>query len=221
MLSPRLQVVSILPKPRMFMRGSARFRNNFLALPLVEPLENRRLLSSAALNFAPHAGGLAGSGFTQVLASAGGSFVAADVNVRHHTLRLTSTAGDLTQGNQDNALGVNLDGAQNFVVQARLATLPFRKAYQSAGIFIGPDQNNYVKFVAGDFGQKGLQLGSEAGGVFTASPVGQLNFASIATLDLRLVGDASTHTLTAQYRINSSSDSAWITFGASDQRGRF
>jgi len=176
----------------------------------IEPLENRRLLSSTSLDFATGSGGLAGSGFTGVFSS---GFVAADVTVRHRLLRLTSTAGDLTTNNQDNALSVALNGTQDFIIQTRLDTVPFTQKDQSAGIFIGLNQNNYVKFVVGDFGHTGLQLGSAIGGSFSSAPVPHLSLAHISTMDLRLVGDASTGTLTAQYRINSSSDSAWVTYG--------
>lgn len=181
---------------------------------LFEPLESRRLLSAVSLDFNGGAGGLANSGFAAVLPSTrGGSFVSSHVGVSGGLLRVTSTAGDLltSKNNQDDALATALDSSTNFTVQTRIVNFPFKKNGQSAGIFIAADQDNYVKLVAG---KNGLQLGSEIGGAFTLAPgLATLSFGGVSSLDLRIVGTASTHTLTAQYRINSSSDSAWVTFG--------
>jgi len=184
--------------------------------PLFEPLEFRRLLSSVSLDFNGGAGGLADSGFTSTLPSSnGGTFISSKVGVSGGLLRITSTKGDLfsSHNNQDDALDTPLDASQDFVVQTRIINFPFKRSSQSAGIFVGTNEDNYVKFVVGDLGHPGMQLGSEINGKFTALPVPAISFSGIQTLDLRITGDASTDTLTAQFRVNSSSDSDWVTYG--------
>ena len=186
-------------------------------MPLIEALEDRRLLSTTTLDFNGGAGGLGDTGFTSVLATSGGTgYIAADVKLAGGKLNVTSTAGDMiyTSNNQDDALSLAVDGTRNFDVQTRLAGLPFTKAYQSGGIFVGTGEDNYVKLVVGFNGSQILQFATEAGPSVTTIAQPTIKFAGITTLDLRLIGNAATHTFTAEYRINSSSDSAWVSLGS-------
>jgi hypothetical protein len=179
--------------------------------PLIEGLEDRRLLSSVSLGFGGGSGGIADTGFTGTLPNS--PVIASNLKLSNGQLLVTTTAGDLTRNNQDDALTLGVNGTTNFTAQARLRGLAFRANWQNAGIVVGTNQDNYVKFVVGYSGGTMLQLGSEANGAFTSAKQTALNFAGITTLDLRLVGTASSKTVVAQYRINSDSDSAWVTYG--------
>jgi hypothetical protein len=176
---------------------------------LVEALEGRQLLSSVALEFAGGAGGVANTGFTGAL----GAQVGGKAALGGGKLLLTTTAGDLTRNNQDNALGVGVNATTDFRVQARLTSLPFAKNWQNGGIFVGTNQDNYVKLVVGYNGATTLQLGGEAGATFTSAALTNFSFAGVTKLDLRLVGTASTKRVVAQYRVNSDSEAAWVTLG--------
>jgi len=185
--------------------------------PLLETLENRRLLSTTAtLDFTGAAGGVDNTGFTGVLATShGAGLITQNLTVGGGVLTVKTTSGDLVSSvnSQDDALDLNLDGTSDYTVQTQLGGLPFAANYQSGGIFVGTDQDNYVKLVAAYNGGPCLQLASEVNGVFTTIAQPSLSFSGISSLDLRLVGTASTNTLVAQYRVNSSSDSAWVTIG--------
>ena len=84
--------------------------------------------------------------------------------------------------------------------------------FDQAGIYFGPDQDNFVKLIP-EFGNSGnvLQFRDELGGSTTPtlpSSVQNVNigsFASISTLDLRLSGDPSTGKVSAYYAINGGS----------------
>jgi len=89
-------------------------------------------------------------------------------------------------------------------------------------LFIGTDQDNYIRLVAAankngsGAGGTGLQFASESAGVFTANPTGNnpsLNFGSIQNLDLRLVGLPSEGKISAHYRVDSTSEAAWQLIG--------
>src|SRR5580765_5142510 len=183
---------------------------------MLESLEARQLLSTVSLDFNGGAGGIADSGFTAVLpTSSGKGLIAGNLALSGGKLLVTTTPGDLsgTRNNQDNALDVSLNTSVDFSVQTRLASLPFSKNWQNAGVFVGTNQDNYVKLVVGFNGATSLQFGSETAATFTSPAFANFSFAGVSTLDLRLVGTASTKNIVAQYRVNSSSDSAWVTFG--------
>lgn len=174
------------------------------------------MLSAVSLDFNGGAGGIAGSGFTSVLpTSSGKGLIAGDVAVSGGKLLVTTTAGDFsgTRNNQDDALDLALDTSRDFTVQTRLSSLPFSKNWQNGGIFVGINQDNYVKLVVGFNGATSLQFGSEIGAVFTSPVLTNFSFAGVTTLDLRLVGTASSKVVVAQYRVNSSSDANWVTLG--------
>jgi hypothetical protein len=177
----------------------------------LEPLEDRRLLSTVSLGFGGGSGGISDTGFTAALS--GSNVISADLKLSGGQLLVTTTAGDLTRNNQDDALSLGLNGTTNFTVQARMRSLNFKANWQNAGIFVGTNQDNYVKLVVGYNNGTILQLGGETGGTFTSAKVSPFSFSGVTTLDLRLVGTASSKTVVAQYRVNSDSDSAWITFG--------
>jgi hypothetical protein len=181
---------------------------------VIEPLEDRRLLSSVSLAFSGGSGAIADTGFNSVLpTSSGKGLISSNLRLSNGQLLVTTTAGDLTRNNQDDALTVGVNATTDFVVQTRLRSLAFKANWQNGGIFIGTNQDNYVKIVAGYNGGTGLQLGSEIGGAFTNAKLASMNFSGINTLDLRLKGTASSKVVVAQYRVNSDSDSAWVTFG--------
>src|SRR5882757_3202654 len=101
-----------------------------------ESLESRCLLSTTTLDFNGGSGGLADSGFTAVLATSRGTgFLPGNVALSGGRLIVTTTAGDMvsTDNKQDDALDLPVDATRNFVLQTRLAGLPFNKPYQSGG----------------------------------------------------------------------------------------
>ncbi len=141
------------PSPRPHNGVTARY----LPYSAIETLEARRFLSTTVLDFGG-AGGISHSGFTGALATQKGrGVVANNLSVGNGVLRVTTTAGDMysTRNSQDNALDLPLDGTKNFTVQTRLVILPFTHNFQSGGIFVGTNENNYVKLIAGYNGGDG------------------------------------------------------------------
>jgi hypothetical protein len=98
-------------------------------------------------------------------------------------------------------------------VQTRMRSLAFGANWQNAGIVVGTSQDNYVKIVVGYSGGQMMQLAGETNATFSSPKSSAFSLSGIATLDLRLVGTASSKVVVAQYRVNSDSDSAWVTFG--------
>src|SRR6187431_1566843 len=105
--------------------------------PLIEPLEDRRLLASVALDFGGGAGGINGTGLTTPLS--GTRVITSAVLLVGGNLRVRTTAGDLfgTRNDQDNALAVPVDASGNFTITTRLTNLQFSRNWQNGGIFIG------------------------------------------------------------------------------------
>ena len=193
------------------MRTSRSSENITSSQALVEALESRQLLSSVTLGFGGGAGGIADSGFTGTLPNS--AAISSNLRLSNGQLLVTTTAGDLTRNNQTNALTLGVNGTTNFTAQARLRNLAFRANWQNAGILVGTSHDNYVKIVVGYSGGTMLQLGGETNAAFTSAKTAPFNVGGVTTLDLRLVGTASSKTVVAQYRVNSDSDSAWVTFG--------
>jgi len=177
---------------------------------VVEGLEDRRLLSSTALSFSGGAGGISNTGFTGTL---GNGAIGSNLSLNNGQLLVKTTAGDLTRNNQDDALTLGVNATTNFTVQTRMRSLAFGANWQNAGIVVGTSQDNYVKIVVGYSGGQMMQLAGEANGTFTSPKASAFGLGGITTLDLRLVGTASSKVVVAQYRVNSDSDSAWVTFG--------
>ncbi|MBC8123799.1 MAG: choice-of-anchor D domain-containing protein, partial [Gemmatimonadaceae bacterium] len=161
-----------------------------------------------------------GTGFTSLqLNAAGNQYDASriELNAAEGSLILTATQGsNASSNNLKNALQVPIDSTRPFTVHARLKG-PFTNltnAYQQGGIFLGTNQDNYVKFVVVNTssGTGGLALqfyqeqNSVRSNVGSSNPqIRGLNWASITTLDLYMSGDPVTGIITAAYRVNSDS----------------
>ena len=143
-----------------------------------------------------------------------------DLNTAQGILYLTTTGTAAAGGpwESDNTLTNSLQTQFNastgtFTIRTRLVgPLNFiDKPSEQGGIIFGPDQDNYVKLVAvSQPGGTFLQFVDEqkTGTSFvhqvssSASLVNVGNFANINTLDLEIVGDASTGKLQAFFRVN-------------------
>ncbi|HYO10740.1 MAG TPA: choice-of-anchor D domain-containing protein [Tepidisphaeraceae bacterium] len=162
-----------------------------------------------------------GTGFTRVQANKNGNEYRPDLidldtaaGVLKLTTTGTSTAGSNT--NNDNTLVNALETQFNattsgFKITARLkGPLSYIDTpSEQAGITFGPDQDNFIKLVAiSQPGGQLIQFGDETytGGSTYGHQVNQTvspgSFAGISALDLQLVGDATTGTVTAYYAVN-------------------
>ncbi|MBC8123608.1 MAG: hypothetical protein H7Y22_17445, partial [Gemmatimonadaceae bacterium] len=160
-----------------------------------------------------------GTGFTSVQPNAAGDQYQPgriNLNPGGGILSLTATQGSNTSSNSlKNGLQLPIDATRPFVVRARLKG-PFTNltsAFQQGGIYLGSNQNNYVKFViinsSSGTGGLGLQfyqeqnsVGGNVGGG-GGSQVTGLDWANITSLELFLTGDPATGLISASYRINS------------------
>ena len=134
-------------------------------------------------------------------------------------LQVTSSGTSLAGSNYNNdntltnALETQFDGTTaGWQVSTRLVgPLGFLdRASEQGGIFFGPDQDNYVKIVASvttssniasvEFTDEQLAGANYVHSVASKTDVGP--FAAINTLDLRLVGDATTGKVSAFYAVN-------------------
>ena len=138
------------------------------------------------------------------------------LNTALKQLELTSQGTPTTGSNYgtDNTMVDGLETKFNastsgFTVTARLKgpLSQLNANYDTAGIFLGPDDDNYVKLVASynsAGGGQALQFTDEQNAtihtVNTYKSIG--SFANIQTLDLRLTGDAATGKITASYSVN-------------------
>ncbi len=178
--------------------------------------------ADTVLGFGGGDGGLQDTGFTGVLANANGDeYIAGNValDAAAGTLLITSTAGDMYKNNntQHNALMVSIDTSQAFTIEARLLP-PFGQAenYDSAGLWAGVDYTNYAKLVAAhNKSPAQIELLAEANGKPTKSKFSiGMAWADIQTLDLRLVFDPTTGSVTGFMRLNSSAAGAWTQLGS-------
>lgn len=159
-----------------------------------------------------------GTGFTSVQANAANNAYdlgRIDLNTSASTLVLTATQGSIASANSlKNGLQLPLDSSKEwFTVSTRLRG-PFNNLtspVQQGGIFVGSNQNNYVKLVIVNSGASGLGLqfyqeqngaNSSVGGG-SGAQVAALDGANINTLDLFLTGDPAVGHISAAYRINS------------------
>jgi hypothetical protein len=171
---------------------------------------------SVSLQFNAVGTGVNGTGFTSVLpTSKGKGLVAGNVTMGNGQLRLMSTAGDLwgTRNNQDNALAVSFDTSRDFIMETRLTSFPFTRNWQNAGLFVGTNEDNYVKLVGGYSGGTSIQLGSESNSNFVSPAFAPISSANFTSLDLRLRGSFASKTITAEYRLNSDTGT-WVTLGS-------
>jgi large repetitive protein len=176
----------------------------------------------------PPAGKFGNSGFPGCqVTSHGTGFIADKVHAggAGGFLSLNSTAGT-NQGStnsQDDALQVGFDARQRVTMAVRIAD-PLNgqvvEPGKSGGIFFGLNEDNYAKLVLATddgSGTPGLVLGVETGGTYVANPSiprVPLTFTGMSTLDLFLVLDPTTNTVTAKYRINSDAAGDIQTFGS-------
>lgn len=151
-----------------------------------------------------------GTGFTTVQGNkAGNQKVPSLIDLNNGRLTLTATKGSSVGGinTLKNALQVGLDATETFTVSTRLKgpLTNLTTASQQAGIFFGPNDDNYVKLVVGK-ASNGLriQLFRELNGISSSVDLATVpNSASLRTLDLYLTGDAERKTFSAAYRVNS------------------
>ncbi|HWE03866.1 MAG TPA: Ig-like domain-containing protein [Tepidisphaeraceae bacterium] len=207
--------------------GSARRKFRAAVGSVVQTLESRTLLSASTLpfvlNFNASAGGVVdaagqGTGFTGVQANRLGT------QLQPNLIHLLPASGELditTTGNSTagsnygtdntgvNALQTQFDATTSgFTITTRLKgpLSQLSAAYEQGGVFFGPDQDNYIKFVALDDSTQGqiLQFTDEQKASTHTLTANQSigSFAAINTLDLRLTGDAATGIVTASYSIN-------------------
>jgi hypothetical protein len=134
-------------------------------------------------------------------------------------LVVTATQGSNASANTlKNGLQVAIDATRHFTISARLrgSLTNLVTAVQQGGIFLGSNQDNYVKLVIANLSSGvsglGIQFFQEQNGVRSSvgggssAQVTGLNWSSIVTLDLFLTGNPATGTVTAAYRINSDTD---------------
>ena len=160
-----------------------------------------------------------GTGFTavqrnaadSVLPTPGTSFNSAnlDLNTANGTLTVQTTAGtnDGNTNTQVNALQLPFDGrSSSFIVSGRInGPLP-TAANQEAGVFIGPEKDNYIKahVTANGSGQPIVQLVSETNGTrsVVSTSAALPTTPTITSLEVMLFGDPWLGTIRAGYKIN-------------------
>ncbi len=147
-----------------------------------------------------------------------------DLDTSAGTLKITTVGSSVAGSNggvdnsQVNALETQFDGNQSgFTIETRLIgpLTNINDRFEQAGIYFGADQDNYVKLVAyrnwnGQYLGFEDEFSNSTGGVSstrngTNAQTGIGSFASINTLDLKLVGDAATGKVNAYYRVNNDS----------------
>lgn len=206
---------------------------------VVEALEQRRLLAGDTalvndlpfvLNFEKGRKGLVdkagiGTGFSYIQPNKNGNEYLPqnlDLATGKPGLLKVKTTGSATTGTNfgtenslTNALGTQFDGTGEVfsistVLRGPLSYLD--QSFEQAGIYFGPDQDNFVKLVAGfNSGGQHLQFIAETGsGSNLSYPLGQSgvnvttlpSFSTISSLTLTLVGRFSTGKVQAFYQVN-------------------
>ncbi|MBP8250748.1 MAG: PQQ-dependent sugar dehydrogenase [Herpetosiphon sp.] len=127
---------------------------------------------------------------------------------------------------QDNAVQIGFNPNRPFKVESRL-TEPWLgrtpEGSQAAGIFFGPNQDNYVKIVAtadrdgnGVGGDTGLQFVKEVNGTLTVvnSVALAMPGANAKNIDIRLLGNPTNQTIDAYYQLNVSG--SWQALGTTN-----
>lgn len=152
-----------------------------------------------------------GTGFTWVdkPTGPGTGYIPANlvVNPVASTLSITTTAGIafLGENNQDNALGVGIDAAnQVSILETKLVNLPPMSGnLEQAGLWYGNDDNNYLKLVLiSDPSGPLVQFMEERGGILQQQVVTGTLQVTGATVLLRLRADPVQQTVTAYYGLN-------------------
>jgi hypothetical protein len=136
------------------------------------------------------------TGFDGVLANTAGTQCnAGNIAFGANGLSLTSTAGQLANGNQQNALYKSFDATRDaFTVTARVVGPVdyLTSDYQQVGAFFGPDQSNFVKVEAEHNGAGDPHLTmfySEKGVSGTVASVTLPAMTTASTLDLVIKGN--------------------------------
>lgn len=221
-----------------FARSSRKGRSNPVRAAVVEALENRQLLAGDlnlvnalpfVLNFEKARKGLVdqsgqGTGFSYVQENKNGNEYQPQnlqlVTGKPGVLKVRTTGTSVvgtnfgTENSLTNAIGTQFNATgETFSVSTVLAgPLGYLdQPFEQAGIYFGPDQDNFVKLVAG-FGNNGqhIQFLAETGsGTNLSYPLGTAgvnvtvpSFSTISTLSLTLVGSAATGKVQAFYQVN-------------------
>ncbi|WP_164689332.1 malectin domain-containing carbohydrate-binding protein [Herpetosiphon llansteffanensis] len=124
---------------------------------------------------------------------------------------------------QANALQLGFDPHRNFRVETRITEMFLGRTpegNQAAGLFFGPNQDNYVKLVAtanlngdGTSGDTGLQFAMEVAGNLQINPTNNnpsMVLPGASNIDLRLDGNPAAQTMTAYYK---TTGNTWIAIG--------
>jgi hypothetical protein len=138
------------------------------------------------------------SGFDGVLPNTAGTQCnAGNIAFGANGLTLTSTAGQLANSNQQNALYKTFDATRNgFTVTARLVgpVSQLTNDYQQIGAWFGPDQANFIKVEAehnGTGDPKLTMFYSEKGVSGTVASVPLPAMTTAGTLDLIIKGNSN------------------------------
>ncbi|BEP13260.1 hypothetical protein acdb102_15710 [Acidothermaceae bacterium B102] len=138
------------------------------------------------------------TGFDGVLANTGGTQCnAANLAFTPTGLQLTSTAGQLANSNQQNALYKTFDATHNqFTVTARVLgpLTALTTDYQQIAAFFGPDQKNFVKVEAEHNGTGAPHVTmfySEKGVAGTVATVAVPELLTATTVDLIITGNGN------------------------------
>jgi glucose/arabinose dehydrogenase len=126
---------------------------------------------------------------------------------------------------QANALQIGFNAQRPFKIETRV-TEPFigrtPAGNQSVGLFMGQDENNYIKLVVSAnkngnaSGGPGIQFARETSGSLSNDPTGNnpsLTLPYTGSIDLRLTGNPVTKEVKAYYRVGSVSEAAWVQIG--------
>jgi hypothetical protein len=189
------------------------------------------LVDGVDLDFSAAAGGLGdaqgeGTGFTMVQPSTTGEYLPdlLDLDTAASALRITTTNGiqfktptTTTNGNSlDNGLGVGLDTAGRTTTLTTTVVNPSAagNTSQQAGIWFGPDEDNYAKLVVAANGTNAqrIQLLREVGGVSNGAAAGdEINNPTGTGVNrtqqrvhLTLIADGATNQVRGSFRIDDS-----------------
>ncbi|BEP15882.1 hypothetical protein acdb102_41930 [Acidothermaceae bacterium B102] len=138
------------------------------------------------------------TGFDGVLANTGGTQCnAANIGFTTSGLQLTSTAGQLANSNQQNALYKTFDATRGaFTIDAQVVgpVTQLTTNYQQIGAFFGPDQSNFIKVEAehNGTGDPHLTMFYDVKGVSgTVATVAVPALTTATTLDLIIKGNTN------------------------------
>ena len=138
------------------------------------------------------------TGFDGIMANTAGTQCnAANLSFDSTGLTLTSTPGQLADGNQENAIYKSFDASQKaFTVTARVLgpVTALTTNYQQIGAFFGPDQKNFLKVEAehNGTGDPHLTMFYDVKGTSsTVSTVAVPDITTASTLDLIIQGNTS------------------------------